>query len=121
MRALIVAGLLTAATLAAAPGAQDVLTGAWTLSFVTPNGGMEASAVFKQDGETLTGTLSGPQGEVPLKGTITGSTFTFTIDVQTPNGQQLVIDLQGRVEGDAITGTFDFGQGMGDWTGKRSK
>ncbi len=121
MRAILAAVLLCAGALVATPRAQDVLSGAWTLSFVTPNGAMEASATFKQDGETLTGTMSGPQGEVPLKGTITGSTFTFTIDVQTPNGQQLVIDLQGRVEGDAITGTFDFGQGMGDWTGRRSK
>ena len=119
MRALLVAVLLIAAV--ATPRAQDVLTGAWALSFVTLNGAMEASATFKQDGETLTGTLSGPQAEVPLKAAITGATFTFTIDVQTPNGQQLVIDLQGRVECDAITGTFDFGQGMGDWTGRRSR
>ena len=81
---------------------------------------MDATATFKQDGEALSGTVSGPQGEVPLKGTVKGKTFTFTIDVQSPNGQ-LVIKLDGEQDGDAIKGTFDFGQGTGDWVGKRSK
>jgi hypothetical protein len=34
----------------------------------------------------------------------------------------MTINLAGEIEGsDAIKGTFDFGQGMGDWTGKRNK
>jgi hypothetical protein len=120
MRSLVVVTLVALAALTAAPHAQGELNGAWALSFSTPNGNMDASATFKQDGEALTGTMSAPQGEVPLKGTVKGKAFTFTIDVESSNGQ-LTIHLQGEVDGDSITGTFDFGQGMGDWTGKRSK
>ena len=120
MRALLVGTLVALTGLTAAPHAQGDLNGAWALSFTTPNGNMDVSATFKQDGEELTGTMSGPQGEVPLKGSVKGNIFTFTIDVQSPNGQ-LTINLQGEVDGDAIKGTFDFGQGVGDWTGKRSK
>ena len=120
MRSLFVVTFVAFVGLTAAPAAQGELNGAWALSFTTPNGNLDASATFKQDGEELSGTMTGPQGEVPLKGTVKGTTFTFTIDVQSPNGQ-LTINLQGEVVGDAIKGTFDFGQGMGDWTGKRSK
>ena len=120
MRSLFVVTIVALAALTAAPRAQADLNGAWALSFNTPNGNLEASATFKQDGEELSGTMSGPQGEVPLKGTVKGKTFTFTIDVQSQNGP-LTINLQGELDGDAIKGTFDFGQGMGDWAGKRSK
>lgn len=120
MRSLFIAMLVALVVLTAAPVAQGDLNGGWSLSFTTPNGNLDASATFKQDGEELTGTMSGPQGDVPLKGTVKGKTFTFTIDVQGPNGQ-LPIQLNGEYDGDAIKGTFDFGQGMGDWTGKRTK
>jgi hypothetical protein len=120
MRSLIIGSLLALVFVSAAPRAQSDLTGTWAVSFSTPQGAMDATATFKQDGEALTGTMSGPQGEVAFKGTVKGKAFTFTIDVQSPNGQ-LVIKLDGEHDGESIKGTFDFGQGTGDWTGKRSK
>jgi hypothetical protein len=100
------------------PRAQADLNGSWALSFNTPNGTIDATATFKQEGEALSGTLSSQQGEVPFKGSVKGSTFTVGFEVQTSNGP-LTITMQGEQDGDAIKGTFDFGQGMGDWTGKR--
>jgi len=120
MRSLIIGSLAALALVTATLQAQANLTGTWVVSFTTPQGPMDATATIKQDGDAFSGTMSGPQGEVPFKGTIKGNTFTFTIDVQSPNGQ-LVIKLDGEQEGDNIKGTFDFGQGTGDWSGKRSK
>jgi hypothetical protein len=102
--------------------AQNSLTGSWNVSFNTPQGAMDAVATFKQDGDKFTGTISGPQGDVAVNnGAVKGNTFTFTLDIDSPNGQ-MTINLAGEIEGsDAIKGTFDFGQGMGDWTGKRNK
>jgi hypothetical protein len=120
MRSLIIGSLVALAFVTATPRAQSNLTGTWAVSFTTPQGNMDATATFKQDGEALSGTMSGPQGEVPFKGIVKGKTFTFTIDVESPNGQ-LVIKLDGEQDGDSIKGTFDFGQGTGDWVGKRNK
>jgi hypothetical protein len=120
MRSLLVGSLLAITFFIAAPTAQSDLTGTWAVSFDTPQGAMDATATFKQDGDKLTGTISGPQGDVPLEGSVKGRAFTFTIDVPGPNGQ-LLINLAGELDGDSIKGTFDFGQGMGDWSGKRNK
>jgi hypothetical protein len=104
--------------LMAAPHAQKNLNGSWALSFNTPNGTIDATATFKQEGEALSGTLSSPQGEIAFKGSVKGTAFTVAFEVQTQNGN-LSITMHGEQDGDALSGTFDFGQGMGDWTGKR--
>jgi hypothetical protein len=117
---LFIAAAIAFVGLTAAPQAQADLAGAWTLSFNTPNGAMDASATFKVDGEKLSGTLSGPAGETPLNGSVKGKSFTFNIDVQSPNGN-LSITISGEQDGDSVKGTFDFGQGTGDFTGKRNK
>ena len=120
MRSLMIGSLLALTVLMAAPVAQNTLTGNWAVSFNTPQGNMDATATFKQDGDALSGTISGPQGDVNFTGTVKGKTFTFNIEVQSANGP-LSIKLDGEYEGDSIKGTFDFGQGTGEWSGKRSK
>ena len=98
--------------------AQSV-AGGWNLSFNTPNGTREAVMNLKVEGETLTGSLTSTEaGEIPFKGTVKGDTFTFTMDVQTANGTFSIV-INGEVDGDAMKGTMDFGQGTGEFTGKR--
>jgi hypothetical protein len=118
MRNVVLGALIAVCSFVAAPAAQADLNGVWTLSFVTPNGAMDAAANFKVDGDKLTGTLRGPAGETALTGSVKGKTFTFSIDVQSPNGN-ISVTVAGEQDGDALKGTFDFGQGTGDWTGKR--
>jgi hypothetical protein len=114
---LFVASLLVALSLAA-PLAQARLAGDWNLTFNTPMGSLDANATFKVDGDKLSGTISSPAGETPIAGSVKGATFNFTFNVQGPNGD-LNITMSGEQDGDAIKGTFDFGQGQGDWVGKR--
>src|SRR5712672_1135505 len=59
--------------------AADV-SGKWT-AMVPGRGGdpVKTDFTFKVDGDKLTGTTTGPQGEVPIKdGTVSGDTISFT-------------------------------------------
>ena len=92
--------------------------GTWDVSFNTPNGPIAASLTLKKDGEKLTGSIAGPQGEVALQGTQKDKAVSVNFTVQTPNGP-IAIVMSGNQDGDAIAGTMDFGQGQGEWSGKR--
>lgn len=117
-RAAIAIALVGA--LVAGATAQTGLTGEWVVSFNGPNGPIEAGATFKQDGDKVTGSLTGPQGETKFAGTAKGKTFVVSFSVQTQQGE-LSIKMDGEVDGDSLKGTFDFGQGTGDYTAKRKK
>jgi hypothetical protein len=117
MRRLLLVGFVGLLALAA-PSAQSGLTGNWAMIFNTPMGTVDASAAIKVDGDKLSGTMSSQAGEVQFTGTAKGATFTLTFDVQTPNGN-VSITMNGEQNGDELKGTFDFGQGTGDWSAKR--
>ena len=104
--------------LAAAAFAADV-TGKWT-GQVPARGGetREATFTLKAEGDKLTGTMSGPQGERPISdGKITGDTISFTIEGQ--RGKQV---YTGTVSGDEIKFKREGGQGQPrEFTAKRAK
>ncbi|MGB6974585.1 MAG: hypothetical protein WBD67_07880 [Terracidiphilus sp.] len=65
---------------ARAAGATDV-TGSWTTTVQSPNGELDLTFTFKQDGSTLTGTVQGQQGD-PMdisNGKMDGAKFTFDV------------------------------------------
>jgi hypothetical protein len=93
--------------------------GEWNLTVDTPNGPGTPSVIFKQDGETLTGTYKGRFGDAPLKGTIKGQDIKFSFTIS-PQGQDLVIEYSGTVDGDTMKGKAKFGEvGEGAFTGKK--
>jgi len=101
-------GLLTMTALAA-----DV-SGKWTAQ-VPGRGGQtrEATFTFKADGGTLTGTVSGRQGDMPIAdGKIDGDTISFTQTLEF-NGNTIKFLYKGAVSGDEIkfTRTRDGGEG----------
>lgn len=124
--AVLVAMLLVVAPATLdAQGAQkgkavDV-TGVWESTIEAPQGTLVSTATYKQDGEVLTGTHVGQAGEFALKGTVKGNVITYQITVDL-GGQSLTITYSGKVDGDSISGTADFGgMGSGTWTVKRKK
>ena len=119
MRLTAIAALIALSGFAATPAAQTAVDGKWALTFDTPMGSLDASATFKTEGEELTGTLESQAGSTSFKGTVQGSAFSFVMNVTTPNGD-MSIQMDGEVDGDNIKGTFDFGQGVGTWSGKRA-
>jgi hypothetical protein len=85
------------AMLAVTAWAADV-TGKWVGKIETPNGSRDVTFNLKQDGEKLTGTTSGRQGEVPISdGSVKGDDVAFSV-VRNFNGQEFKIDYKGKVE-----------------------
>jgi hypothetical protein len=109
---------LGAFLLAGSASAQDA-TGTWDLNLTTPNGPMAAALTIKKDGEKLSGSIAGPQGEVAVQGTQKDKAVVFNFSVQTPNGPFAIV-MNGNQDGEAIAGMIDFnGQGQSEWNGKR--
>ena len=113
--------LLTLALTAGAPARAQTIdaTGTWDVTFNTQNGPMAASLTIRKDGDKLAGTMTGPQGDVPVEGTQKEKSVALNLSVQTPNGP-FAIAMSGTQEGDALAGTVDFGgRGQAEWAGKR--
>jgi hypothetical protein len=72
-----------------------------------------------QNGETLTGAIASPRGDMPITGTVKGNAVAFMMKVSA-QGMDMQIDYAGTVEGDAMKGTAKFGEfGDGTFTGKK--
>jgi hypothetical protein len=93
---------IAVAVLAVVVQAADV-TGKWTGSVPTRDGGTrEATFNFKQDGEKLTGTMTGPQGDIELKdGVVKGDDVSFNVALSF-GGNEVKLIYKGKVAGDEI-------------------
>src|SRR5215211_6751310 len=113
----VVAAMLVVSGAAAAQGKS--VAGTWNATVTTPNGGGSPTLTFAVKGDSVSGTVKRPTGEVvPLKGTIKGKdlTYTYTIPAQ---GQPVTVTA--KVAGDSLSGTMDFaGQMTGQITAKRA-
>jgi hypothetical protein len=115
--------LCPALALAQDPPKTDTvnITGTWDLQIDTPDGKANVTATYKQEGEKLTGTQTGPMDSPasPLEGTVKGADVKYSITIDM-GGQQGTITFTAKVSGDALTGTFDLGgMGGGNFTGKK--
>jgi hypothetical protein len=116
---LAVAGLLLIAGGAAAQGKS--VAGIWNATVTTPNGGGSPTLTFAVKGDSVTGTVKRPTGEVvPLTGTIKGKDLTYSYTIAA-NGQPVLVTVKAKVVGDSLSGTMDFAGGMtGQITAKRA-
>jgi len=115
-----------ATSVAPAPGASAFAAGdaagKWAITLKTSGGVFPSSATLTQDGDKLSGTFTGPAGDVPVTGTSSGKSLTLSFKVDTPQGV-LSLTLTGDVDGDTIAnGKADFGaMGPGEWIATRAK
>ena len=109
--------MVVAAGCALALIAADV-TGKWRAEFTTPDGTPRVNTfTFKVDGEKLTGTVAGAQDETPIKdGKISGETISFIAD--RPFG---TFSYKGKIAGDEIKFSVQFGDNNFEMTAKRVK
>jgi hypothetical protein len=102
--------------------AADVdVTGDWEMTMESPRGGEITRALhFEQDGEKITVTMEGRQGdEITGEGTIKGNEIEWTISRSTPRGG-MTMAYKGTVDGDSMSGTVEMGDfGSFDWRAKR--
>ncbi len=86
------------------------ISGKWKGQLTTPNG--DAIAIdydFKQDGDKLTGTVTGPQGEPTeiAEGKVDGDKISFVLNVPMNGGTK--ITHTGTITADSITLAMKFG------------
>jgi hypothetical protein len=123
MRKLVTTGFLFG-LLAMTALAADV-SGKWTAQ-VPGRGGQtrEATFNFKADGNSLTGTVSGRGGDMPIAdGKIDGDTISFTQTMEF-NGNTMKFLYKGTVSGDEIklSRSRDGGDGPAqEFTAKRAQ
>ncbi len=117
--------LLAALTVAPALG-QEVaqsepvnVSGVWELTSETPRGTMTRTVTFEQDDGSLTGTIEGRQGPLPIQdGSVVGNTITFTV-VWSRGERSFEVTYTGTVDGDTAKGTFQTPRGKVEWTATR--
>ena len=102
--------------------AQASVAGKWTLSVQFEGGSGAPTVVFKQDGETLSGTYTGQLGEAPLTGTIKDKAIVFRVKYNV-QGYETEFVYSGTLESETtMKGTVDLGgMASGTWTGKKAE
>jgi hypothetical protein len=100
------------------------ISGTWTGELTGPDGnGFSLTYSFKQDGEKLTGTVAGPQGDpIPLEeGKVEGDKVSFSVHVEFNGGTKFT--SEGTIKGEEITLTTknESGNPLGPMTLKKQK
>ncbi len=100
--------------------AADV-TGKWVAQIPGRSGQTrETTFTFKAEGDRLTGTMSGRQGEIPISdGRISGDTLSFSVSMER-GGETVKQNYTGKISGDEIQFKREGGQGPArEFTAKR--
>jgi hypothetical protein len=120
---IVLVTLILSFFLVAVAWAADV-TGKWTAQ-VPGRGGQtrETTFNFKAEGAKLTGTMTGPQGDIPIEnGAVKGDEITFSTKF-TGGGGEIKINFKGKVAGDEIkfSRMREGGDQSQEFTAKRAK
>ena len=98
--------------------AADV-TGTWKGSMETPQGAREVTMNLKADGNTLTGSISGRQGETPITdGKIKGDNISFNV-VRKMQDREFKMEYKGKLKGDELKMEITMGERTMEMTMKR--
>jgi hypothetical protein len=114
---VLVACVATSSTAALAEDADIV--GSWQVNITTGQAqGRSVPLVLRREGANVVGVITTPQGDQHVDATVAGKAVTMWFSVRTQNGLTNVT-MKGTVDGNAMSGTIDFGSGQGEWTAKR--
>ena len=113
--------LLTLMALFALAASAADISGNWKGTAEGPNGAIERSFTFKQDGSKLTGeTNSEFTGKSAITdGKVEGDTLSFSITANF-QGEERKLTYKGKITGDTIKLSSDFGGGQIEWTLKKA-
>lgn len=106
-------------SITSALGDNADLSGNWSMTVNGPTGPQTSEMSVTQDGQEISGTITGSQGAQVFKGTVAGTavTFGFTMEAM---GTPLDIAYAGEVKDQAMAGTVQFGSfGSGDFTAEK--
>src|SRR5947209_20200184 len=108
------------------PATAADVTGTWKWSVERNGQTFETTLKLKQDGEKVTGTITGRQGnETEIEdGKLKGEAVSFKVTREF-NGNKVVMTYQGKLSGDSIKGDTKFErdgeQQSREWEAKRDK
>lgn len=84
------------------------VAGTYEVTTKTPMGDQKGNFVVNVDGDSFTGTVSNPMGNMEVQnGKVSGNTLTWKMDMKVPMPMSLTCTA--TVDGDAITGEIDTG------------
>ena len=94
--------------------------GTWNVTLNTPMGAQAGTLELATDGNTLTGTMSGPQGSMELEnGTADGDSLSWTVNMTQP--MPIAIEATATIDGDEISGEAKLGAfGTATFSGSRA-
>ncbi len=97
------------------------LTGKWTAETKGRDGETRTQTFnLKQDGSTLTGTVSSPMGESEISdGKVDGDKVSFVVKMER-NGNEMKMPYTGKVSGDEIQFKVESPRGTREMTAKKS-
>ena len=91
--------------------AQQDVVGSWEMSIETPRGAMTQTFEFTQDGDVLSGTVTGPRGSTELQNVqFADGVLTFEV-LREFRGNSMTQSFSATIEGDEMTGTMSGGRG----------
>jgi hypothetical protein len=126
MKRLLVAPIVLAiVAMAGIARADDSPTGTWKWTQMFGNNSREVTMKLKQDGDKVTGTISGRNADTEISdGSYKDGTVSFSV-VREVNGNKITTKYNGKVSGDTIKGKVEGernGQAFSrDWEAKREK
>jgi len=93
--------------------------GAWKITINTPMGARTVNATIKTNGDTFTGTTASDMGSQDIEGKVNGDNLTWSFDITNPMPMKLEFDA--KVDGDKMTGNVKLGMfGNAALTGERA-
>ncbi len=94
--------------------------GTWNTTMNTPMGAQQGTLTLSTEGGSLTGKLSGPQGDIDLEdGTVDGDSLTWKASITTP--MAMTLEFSATVSGDEISGNVKLGAfGDASFSGTRA-
>jgi hypothetical protein len=115
---LLIALLLSLSAGTAALARAADISGTWSFAVRLPDGDSHSTFVFKQEGEKLSGTYSGPLGPANVTGTAKGAEAVFSFTGKNNQGESVTVDYTAKILSAAkMTGTVDFHKGPPlEWT-----
>ncbi len=105
MRKLATIVLLASAfAFAQAQGTSSSVAGKWKIHSSIAGNESDSTCTFVQNGNDLSGTCSGPQGDVKLTGKVDGKNVTWSYQMDY-NGSPLTMKYEGPLDAGKIAGT----------------
>lgn len=95
--------------------------GAWDLTFDTDQGQIAGQLVLAKDGDKITGSISSPQGTIPVEADVDGKTLKVWFNYPGQDGP-MPVEMTGAIDGDNLKGSFTLsGSAGGTFAGAREK